>query len=184
VPNVKELKDKIFWEAHESAYSIHLGRNKMYHDLKAAYWWYGMKRDVAEYVALCDTCQRVKTEHQWPTRMLQLLQVPKWKWEEIATDFVMGLPRTQSGYDSLWVIVDRLTKIAHFRPVKTKYTRPQLAKLYMPRIVCFHGVPMRIVSERETQVVSKFWDRLPKTMDICPNSSYACYPRTDGQLRE
>jgi hypothetical protein len=64
VPNVKELKDKILCEAHESAYSIHLGRNKMYHDLKAIYWWYGMKRDVAEYVALCNTCQGVKVEHQ------------------------------------------------------------------------------------------------------------------------
>jgi hypothetical protein len=64
VPNVKELKDKIICEAHESAYSIHLGRNKMYHDLKVIYWWYGMKRDVAKYVALCNTCQGVKVEHQ------------------------------------------------------------------------------------------------------------------------
>jgi hypothetical protein len=76
VPNVKGLKGKIFQEAHESAYSIHPGGNKIYHDLKATYCWYGMKRDVAEYVALCDTCQRVETEHQLPARMLQLLQVP------------------------------------------------------------------------------------------------------------
>jgi hypothetical protein len=77
VPNVKELKDKILHEAHESAYSIHLGGNKMYHDLKATYWWYGMKRDVAEYVALCDTCQRVKAEHQLPAGLLLQLQVPE-----------------------------------------------------------------------------------------------------------
>jgi hypothetical protein len=70
VPNVKEFKDKILREAHESAYSIHLGGNKMYHDLKATYWWYGMKRDVAEYVTLCDTCQRAKAEHQQPTGLL------------------------------------------------------------------------------------------------------------------
>jgi hypothetical protein len=118
VPNVKELKDKIFCEAHESAYSIHPGGNKMYHDLNATYWWYEMKRDVAEYVALCDTCQRVKAEHQRPAGLLQPLQVPEWKWEEIAMDFIMGLPRTQSGYDSIWVIVDRLTKVAHFIPLK------------------------------------------------------------------
>jgi hypothetical protein len=77
VPNVKELKDMILCEAHESTYSIHPGGNKMYHDLKATYWWYRMKRDAAEYVALCDTCQRVKANHQQPTGLLQQLQVPK-----------------------------------------------------------------------------------------------------------
>jgi hypothetical protein len=90
VPNVKELKAKILHEAHESAYSIHLGGNKMYHDLKATYWWYGMKRDVAVYVALCDTCQWVKAEHQRPAGILQPLHVPEWKWEEIAMDFIVG----------------------------------------------------------------------------------------------
>jgi hypothetical protein len=77
VPNVKELKEKILREAHESAYSIHPGGNKMYHDLKVTYWWYGMKRDVAEFVALCDTCQRVKAKHQQPAGLLQPLQVPE-----------------------------------------------------------------------------------------------------------
>jgi hypothetical protein len=80
VPNVKELKDKILYEAHESTYSINHGGNKMYHDLKATYWWYGMKRDVVEYVAPCDTCHRVEAEHQRPTGLLQPLQVPEWKW--------------------------------------------------------------------------------------------------------
>jgi hypothetical protein len=109
VSNIKELKDKILRKAHESAYSIHLGGNKMCHDLKATYWWYGMKWDVADYVALCDMCQRVNAKHQQPARLLQPLQVPKWKWEEIVMDFIVGLPRTQSGYDSIWVIMDRLT---------------------------------------------------------------------------
>jgi hypothetical protein len=127
VPNVKELHDKILHEAHEFAYSFHPGGNKMYHDLKATYWWYGMKRDVAKYVALCDPCQRVKAEHQRPARLLQPLQVPEWKWKEIAMDFIVGLPRTQSGYYSIWVIVDLLTKVAQFIPVKTTYSGPQLA---------------------------------------------------------
>jgi hypothetical protein len=83
VPNIKELKDKILREVHESAYSIHLGGNKMCHDLKATYLWYGMKRDVAEYVALCDTCQQVKAEHQWPAGLLHPLQVPEWKWKKL-----------------------------------------------------------------------------------------------------
>jgi hypothetical protein len=76
--------------------------------------------------------------------------VPDWKWEEIAIDFIVGLPRTQSGYDSIWVIVDRLTKVAQFIPTKTPYSRPQLAKLYMSRIVCLHGLLKKIVSDRGT----------------------------------
>jgi hypothetical protein len=106
VPNVKELKEKILHEAHESAYSVHPGGNKMHHDLKTTYWWYSMKRDVAGYVALCDTCQRLKAEHQRPARLPQPLQVPEWKWEEIAMDFIVGLSRTHSGYDFIWVIMD------------------------------------------------------------------------------
>jgi hypothetical protein len=101
VPNIKELKDEILHEAHESAYSIYLGGNKMYHDLKATYWWYGMKRDIAKYVALCDTCQRVKTEHQQPAGLLHPLQVHEWKWEEISMDFIVVFPRTQTGYNSI-----------------------------------------------------------------------------------
>jgi hypothetical protein len=81
------------------------------------------KRDVAEYVPLCDTCERVKAEHQWLAGLLQLLHVPEWKWEEIAMDFIMGLLRTQLAYNSIWVIVDRLTTVAHLIPIKTIYSR-------------------------------------------------------------
>jgi hypothetical protein len=122
----------------------------MLHDLKATYWWYEIKRDVAEYVAVCVTCQRVETEHQRRARMFQLLQIPKSKQEEIAIDFVMGLPWTESEYDSLWTIVDRLAKVAHFIPVNTTYIRPQLAELYSSRIVCLHEVTKWIVTARRT----------------------------------
>jgi hypothetical protein len=152
----------------------------MYHDPKATYWWYGMKRDVAEYVALCDTCQRVKAEHQRPAGLLQPLQVPEWKWEEIAMDFVMGLPRTQSGYDSIWVIVDRLIKAAHFIPIKTTYSGPQVAELYMLRIVCLCGVPKKIVSDRGTQFTLMFWERLHETLDTQLRFSSDYHPKTDG----
>jgi hypothetical protein len=128
----------------------------MYKDLKPRYWWYVMKGDIVEYVALCDTCQRVKPEHQKPAGLLQPLKIPEWKWEEIRMDFLIGLPRTQVGYDSMWVIVDRLTKVAHFIPVKTTYSSVELAELYMSRIVCLHGVPKKIMSDRGTQFTSKF----------------------------
>jgi hypothetical protein len=101
---------------------------------------------------------------------MQPLQVPEWKWEEIATDFIVGLPRTQSGYDSIWVIVDRLIKVAHFIPVKATYSGPQLAKLYMSRIVYLYGVPKKNVSDRGTQFTSKFWERLHEILDTHPSA--------------
>jgi hypothetical protein len=113
----------------------------MYHDLKGRHWWNTMKSTVAEYVALCDNCHRVKVERQRPMGLLQPLKIPKWKWEEISMDFVVGLPTTQSDYDSIWVIIDRFSKVAHFIPVKTSYKGAKLAELYIARIVCLHGVP-------------------------------------------
>jgi hypothetical protein len=128
VPNLKTIKELILREAHDSAYSIHPSSTKMYNDLKTRYWWYGMKQDAEEYVALCDTCQRVKAEHHRSVGLLQPLKNPEWKWEEIGMDFVVGWPRTQAGYDSIWVIVDPLTKVAHFiPPVKTTYSGTKLA---------------------------------------------------------
>jgi hypothetical protein len=143
IPEIKEIRELILCEAHDSTYSIHPGSTKMYHDLKSKYWWYGMKRAIAEYVALCDNCQRVKTERQRPVGLLQPLKIPKWKWEEISMDFIVGLPKTQSGYDSIWVILDHLSKVVHFIPVKTAYKGLKLAELYIARIVCLHGVPIR-----------------------------------------
>jgi hypothetical protein len=115
-----------------------------------------MKRDVAADVSLCDTCHKVKAEHQRPAGLLQPLKVPDWKWEETGMDFIAGLPRTRDGYDSIWVIVGRLTKVAHFIPVRTTYTGAKLAMLYMSRIVCLHCVPKKIVSDRGTQFTSHF----------------------------
>jgi hypothetical protein len=153
----------------------------MYQDLKEKYWWYDLKRDVATHVSLCDVCQRVKAKHQRPVGLLQPLKVPEWKWEEIYMDFIVGLPHTRDGYDSIWVIVDRLTKVAHFVPVKTTYSGAQLAELYMLRIVCLHGVPKKIVSDRGTQFTSRFWKRLHESMDTKLNFSSAYHPQTDGQ---
>jgi hypothetical protein len=102
VPDVADLRKLILSEAHDTAYSIHPGSTKMYYDLKERFLWYGMKRSVAEYVAICDTYQRVKVEHQRPAGLLQPLKIPEWKWEEITMDFIVGLPRTQKGYNSIW----------------------------------------------------------------------------------
>jgi hypothetical protein len=115
-----------------------------------------MKRDITEYITLCDVCNRVKAEHQMLAGLLQPLPIPEWKWDNVSMDFITGLLRTKSGYDSIWVVVDHLTKVAHFIPVNTTYTSARLAKIYMNRIVCLHGVPKSIVSNRGTQFTSHF----------------------------
>ena len=148
VPDVDGLRKEIMEETHHTAYSIHPGSTKMYHDLKGNYWWSGMKKDVAEFVSKCLTCQQVKLEHQKPSGLLQPLPIPEWKWENITMDFVTGLPRTSAGYDSIWVIVDRMTKSAHFLHVKTTFSVARYARVYIERIVSLHGIPVSIVSDR------------------------------------
>jgi hypothetical protein len=148
VPKDRELKNKLMDEAHLSKLSIHPRSSKMYQELKPCYWWTKIKKEVAAYVARCDTCCRVKAIHMKPTGLLQPLSVSSWKWDDISIDFISGLPTTQKGHDSIWVIVDRLTKIDHFLPVKTDYRPPQYAKKYIAEIVRLHGIPKTIVSDR------------------------------------
>jgi hypothetical protein len=150
-------------------------------DLRQKYWWYGMKKDVASHVALCDICQRVKAQHRRPAGLLQPLKVPEWKWEEIGMDYIVGLPRTRDGYDSICVIVDKLTKVVDFIPVETTYTGARLVELYMSRIVCLHGVPKKIVSHRGTQLMSHFWEKLHESLYTKLNFSSMYHPQTDGQ---
>ncbi|WVZ52251.1 hypothetical protein U9M48_003331, partial [Paspalum notatum var. saurae] len=181
VPNVDSIRKLILSEAHDTAYSIHPGSTKMYYDLKERFWWYSMKRAVAEYVAICDTCQRVKAEHQRPAGLLQPLRVPEWKWEKITMDFTVGLPRTQKSYNSIWVVVDRLTKVAHFIHVNTTYSGAKLAEMYISRIVCLHGMPKRIISDRGSQFTSRFWEQLHYSLDTKLRFSTAYHPQTDVQ---
>ena len=117
----------------------------MYQDLKQHYWWTKMKIEIARYVAKCDTCRRVKAIHMKAARPLQSLPIPTWKWEDIIMDFIVGLPRTTKGFHSTWVIVDRLTKITHFLPVKTYYSVITYAQIYVARILSLHGIPKTIV---------------------------------------
>jgi hypothetical protein len=120
VPNDEALRKKILGEAHKSRYVIYPGKVEMYKDFKKAYWWLGMKKDVTQYMSACRTCQKVKTEHKKTVGLLQPLPILEWKWEEVTMDFVTGLPLSQTKKDAIWVVVDRLTKSAHFIPVNIR----------------------------------------------------------------
>ena len=133
-----------------------------------------MKRDIVDFVAQCPNCQQVKYEHQRPGGTLQRMPILEWKWERIAMDFVVGFPKTLGNFDSIWVIVDRLTKSAHFIPVK-------LAKLYISEVVRLHGVPFSIISDRGTQFTSMFWKTLHAELGTRLDLSTAFHPQTDGQ---
>ncbi|GJY25583.1 putative reverse transcriptase domain-containing protein [Tanacetum coccineum] len=135
VPLKGDVRTLIMKEAHKSRYSVHPGADKMYYDLRDRYWWPGMKKDIAEYVSKCLTCLKVNAEHQRPSCLLQQPEIPIWKWEGITMDFVTKLPRTSSGHDTIWVIVDRLTKFAHFIPMREDYKMERLARLYLNEIV-------------------------------------------------
>nr|GFA41529.1 putative nucleotidyltransferase, ribonuclease H [Tanacetum cinerariifolium] len=182
VPNDVSLKEALLTEAHNSPFSIYLGSTKMYHDLKQHFWWSGMKRDVATFVSRCLVCQQFKIEHQRASGLLQPLDILVWKWEEISMDFVTGLPRTQRRHDAIWVVVDRLTKSAHFLPIRKDYSVSRLAKIFQQEIVRLHGTPSAIVSDRDPRFASRFWKGLQKAWGTRLKFSTAFHPQTDGQF--
>ncbi|KAL8134978.1 hypothetical protein AgCh_009846 [Apium graveolens] len=181
IPPVAELKNEILQEAHNSRYSIHPRCTKMYRDLKENYWWPYMKREIAEWVNKCYTCQRVKAEHQTPRGLLQPLEIPEWKWEHIAMDFIVGLPRTKANHNAIWVIVDRLTKLAHFLPINERFSLDKLVHMYLKEIVMRHGVPVSIVSDRDPRFNSRFWRSFQECLGTKLNMSTAYHPQMDGQ---
>ncbi|WVZ85092.1 hypothetical protein U9M48_032049 [Paspalum notatum var. saurae] len=127
-------------------------------------------------------CQRIKADHLKPAGMLQPLALPAWKWEDIHMDFIVGLPRTQKGYDSIWIIIDRFTKSAHFIPVKNRYTAQNYAEVYISRIVSIHGIPRTITSDRGSLFVSRFWEQLQAALGTTSIHSSAYHPQTSGQV--
>ncbi|GJT88172.1 putative reverse transcriptase domain-containing protein [Tanacetum coccineum] len=139
LPCYGDTRSLIMHESHKSKYSIHPGADKMYHDLKMLYWWPNMKADIATYVSKCLTCAKVKAEHQRPSGLLVQPDIPEWKWEKITMDFITKLPKTAAGYDSIWVIVDRLTKSAHFLPMKETDSTNNLSRMLHGEIVARHA---------------------------------------------
>ncbi|GKA80151.1 reverse transcriptase domain-containing protein [Tanacetum coccineum] len=136
----------------------------MYQDLKKLYWWSNMKAIIAKYVSKCLTCSRVKAECQNPSGLLIKPEIPKRKWERITMDFVTKLPKTLNGHDTIWVIVDRLTKSAHFIPTRETDSMETLTRLYIKEIVSRHGVPISIISDRDSHFTSRFWQSMQSAL--------------------
>ncbi|GJU72786.1 putative reverse transcriptase domain-containing protein [Tanacetum coccineum] len=181
IPCRGDLRELIMHESHKSKYSIHPGSDKMYQDLKKLYWWPNMKAEIATYVSKCLTCAKVKAEYQKPSGLLVQPVIPVWKWENITMDFVTKLPKTSTGQDTIWVIVDRLTKSAHFLPMKETDSMEKLTRQYLKEVVSRHGVPVSIISDRDSKFTSHFWKSLNEALGTQLDMSTAYHPQTDGQ---
>ncbi|GJU98258.1 putative reverse transcriptase domain-containing protein [Tanacetum coccineum] len=181
LPCYGDLRTVIMHESHKSKYSIHPGSDKMYQDMKKLYWWPNMKADIATYVSKCLTCAKVKAEHQRPSGLLVQPKIPEWKWDNITMDFVTKLPKTSQGYDTIWVIVDRLTKSAIFTPIRETDPLDKLARIYLKEVVARHGIPVSIICDRDPRFSSNFWKSLQKALGTSLDMSTAYHPETDGQ---
>ncbi|GKD69170.1 putative reverse transcriptase domain-containing protein [Tanacetum coccineum] len=155
LPCYGDLRSVVMHESHKSKYFIHLSSEKMYQDIKKLYWWPNMKADIATYVRNCLTCSKVKAEHQRPSGLLVQPAIFEWKWDNIMMDFITKLPKSSYGFDTIWVIVDRFTKSAHFLPIRENDPLDKLAWLYLNRIVTRHRIPVSIICDRDERVLLK-----------------------------
>nr|GEU82220.1 putative reverse transcriptase domain-containing protein [Tanacetum cinerariifolium] len=182
LPCYDDLRSVIMHESHKSKYSIYPSSNKMYQDMKKLYWWPNMKANIATYVSKNLTCARVKAKHQRSLGLLVQSAIPEWKWDNITMDFITKLPKSPQGFDTIWVIVDRLTKSAHFLPIRENDPLDKLARLYLNRIVARHGIPVSIICDHDGRFTSNFWRSFKKSLGTDISMSTAYHPETDGQI--
>ena len=173
-------KLKILKERHDSLLAGHFGISKTFMLVSRDYWWPKMFAFVKSYVTTCDTCARAKIPRHQPYGLLQPLPIPTQQWQSISLDFITDLPQSAK-FDSILVIVDRLTKMAHFVPCTRTITAKETADLVTQNIFRLHGLPESIISDRGPQFTSKFWKSLLQTLGISANLSTAFHPQSDGQ---
>nr|GEW20120.1 reverse transcriptase domain-containing protein [Tanacetum cinerariifolium] len=181
LPCYDDLRSVIMHESHKLKYSIHPGYDKMYQDMKNLYWWPNMKANIATYVSKCLTCARVKAKHQRPSGLLVQPAIPEWKWDNIIMDFITKLPKSSQGFDTIWVIVDRLTKSAHFLPIRENDPLDKLARLYLNKIIAGHGIPASIICDRDGRFTSNIWRSFQKALGTDISMSIAYHPEIDGK---
>ncbi|GJW10035.1 putative reverse transcriptase domain-containing protein [Tanacetum coccineum] len=158
-----------------------IGSEKMYQDMKKLYWWPNMKANIATYVSKCLTCAKVKAEHQRPPGLLVQPDIPQWKWDNITMDFVTKLPKSSQGYDTIWVIVNRLTKSVIFVPMRETDLMDKLARMYLKEVVMRHGIPLSIICDRDPRFASNFWRSLHNALGTSLDMSTTYHLQTDGQ---
>ena len=178
---IGEIRDFILNECHDSRYAGHLGMKKTEELVQRDFFWPTLHQDVTSYVQTCEECQRNKASNQRSAGLLQPLEVPSQRWERVSMDFITHLPRTRSGYDSLLVIMDYITKMMILRPTHSTATAVDTARLFMDAVVRLHGVPRVIVSDRDTRFTSNFWKEICRLMGTSLAMSSGFHPQTDGQ---
>ncbi|CAI5484152.1 unnamed protein product [Closterium sp. Yama58-4] len=181
VPSYRPLRELLTQEVHDSNLSGHFGIDKTLKLLQRNYFWPDMASDVQRYVSACPTCQAMKSSRQRPAGLLQPLEPPERPWQQVTMDFVTGLPTGASGNDSVLVVVDRLTKMAHFAPCRTTITAEETAKLFIATVVRLHGLPSAIISDRDPKFTSKFWQETWAQYGTRLQFSSSYHPQTDGQ---
>jgi hypothetical protein len=180
IPNNGALIQQVLYELHTSPLGGHAGITRTMARVKAQFYWPDMKTDIVEYVKKCEICQKAKTTNTLPAGLLQPLPIPSQVWEDVAMDFITGLPLSH-GCTVILVVIDRLTKYAHFIPLKTDYTSKIVAEAFMHHIVKLHGMPKSIVSDRDKVFTSAFWQQLFKLQGTSLAMSSAYHPQSDGQ---
>ena len=181
VPNDPRIRQLVLREAHDAPMGGHFGMDKTIWRLEQTFTWPGMMGDVRDYVRTCDQCQRNKPSGGKTRGLLQPLPIPTDRWEEVSMDFITGLPRTKDGHDAILVIVDRLTKWGYFVPTATTIDAKETARLFHDVVFARHGMPKRIVSDRDTRFTSHFWRAFFDAMGTSLAMSTSYHPQTDGQ---
>jgi hypothetical protein len=166
---------------HNVTYVGHSGYQKNVAVVKSHYFWLGLKKEIMDYIAKCMECQKVKAEHRHLAGLLQPLPIPEWKWDVVTMDFIIGLPRTSKQHDFIMVVVDKLTKAAHFIPLKTTHRAADVADIFLKEVARLHGIPKTIVSDRDLKFTSNFWKGLFKGFEMNMNFSTTYHPESDGQ---
>jgi hypothetical protein len=181
IPNCDDLKRFILDELYKRPYTGHPGYQKMITATRKQFYWLGLKKDVAKYLAQCIECQQIKAEHRHPAGLLHPLPIPEWKWETISMDFITGLPTSTRQNDAIMVVVDKLRKSAHFIPIKSTCKVIDIAQVFMKEVFRLHGMPKEIISDRDTKFTSKFWKSLMAGLETKLLFSTTYHPQTDGQ---